>query len=160
MRKHFVLEISDGHFSFRRDQASMTAEANLDGFHVIRTSVAAKELSAEKAVGAYKNLAQVERAFRTMKGVDLQVRPIHHWLGDRVKAHVFVCMLAYHVEFQMRRTLAPMLFSEHAPEARTGHPLSRRPSPRRKRSRNASRAKPLTAKPFWHGPICWRIWAR
>ena len=119
MRKHFILEIKDGHFSFGRDQASITAEANLDGFYVIRTSVDAKDLSAEKAVGAYKSLAQVERAFRTMKGVDLQVRPIHHWLGDRVKAHVFLCMLAYYVEFQMRRSLAPMLFAEHAPEART-----------------------------------------
>ena len=119
MRKHFVLDIRDGHFSFRRDQASIAAEANLDGFYVIRTSVPAKDLTAENAVGAYKSLAQVERAFRTMKGVDLQVRPIHHWLGDRVKAHVFLCMLAYHVEFQMRRALAPMLFAEHAPEART-----------------------------------------
>ena len=119
MRKHFVLEISDGHFSFQRDQASISAEANLDGFYVIRTSVEAKDLSAEKAVGAYKSLAQVERAFRTMKGVDLQIRPIHHWLGDRVKAHVFLCMLAYYVEFQMRRSLAPMLFAEHMAEART-----------------------------------------
>ena len=119
MRKHFVLEIRDGHFSFRRDQASIAAEANLDGFYVIRTSVEAKDLSAEKAVGAYKSLAQVERAFRTMKGVDLQVRPIHHWLGDRVKAHVFLCMLAYYVEFHMRRALAPMLFAEHMSEART-----------------------------------------
>lgn len=119
MRKHFVLDIKDGHFSFRRDQASIAAEANLDGFYVIRTSVPAKDLTAENAVNAYKSLAQVERAFRTMKGVDLQVRPIHHWLGDRVKAHVFLCMLAYYVEFHMRRALAPMLFAEHAPEART-----------------------------------------
>jgi hypothetical protein len=75
-------------------------------------------LSAEDTVSAYKSLAQVERAFRTMKGVDLQIRPIHHWLGERVRAHVFLCMLAYYVEFHMRRALAPMLFTDHVAEAR------------------------------------------
>ena len=118
MAKHFVLDIRDGHFSFRRDEANIVAEVALDGMYVIRTSVPQDKLSAEEAVGAYKSLAQVERAFRTMKGVDLQIRPIHHWLGDRVRAHVFLCMLAYSVEFHMRRALAPMLFTEHAPEAR------------------------------------------
>jgi transposase len=118
MAKHFVLDIRDGHVSFRRDDKKIAAEATLDGIYVIRTSVPKDKLSAEAAVGAYKSLAQVERAFRTMKGVDLQIRPIHHWLGDRVRAHVFLCMLAYYVEFHMRRALAPMLFAEHAPEAR------------------------------------------
>jgi hypothetical protein len=118
MAKHFVLDIRDGHVSFRRDDEKIAAEATLDGIYVIRTSVPKDQLSAEDAVGAYKSLAQVERAFRTMKGVDLQIRPIHHWLGDRVRAHVFLCMLAYYVEFHMRRALAPMLFAEHAPEAR------------------------------------------
>ena len=118
MAKHFVLEIRDGHFAYRRDEAKITAEARLDGIYVIRTSVPKNQLSAEDAVGAYKSLAQVERAFRTMKGVDLQVRPIHHWLAERVKAHVFLCMLGYYVEFHMRRALAPMLFAEHIPEAR------------------------------------------
>lgn len=118
MAKHFALDIRDGHVSFRRDDEKIAAEAMLDGIYVIRTSVPKDRLSAEGAVGAYKSLAQVERAFRTMKGVDLQVRPIHHWLGTRVKAHVFLCMLAYYVEFHMRRALAPMLFAEHAPEAR------------------------------------------
>jgi transposase len=118
MAKHFVLDIRDGHFSFRHDEANIAAEATLDGLYVIRTSVPRTQLSAEDAVGAYKSLAQVERAFRTMKGVDLQIRPIHHWLGNRVQAHVFLCMLAYYVEFHMRRALAPMLFAEHAPEAR------------------------------------------
>ena len=118
MAKHFVLDIRDGHFSFRRDEAKIAAEAALDGIYVIRTSVPEDRLSAEDTVSAYKSLAQVERAFRTMKGVDLQIRPIHHWLGDRVRAHVFLCMLAYYVEFHMRRALAPMLFTEHAPEAR------------------------------------------
>lgn len=119
MAKHFVLDIRDGHFSFRRDEEKIAAETNLDGIYVIRTSVAKDILSAEDAVGAYKSLSQVERAFRTMKGVDLQIRPIHHWLGNRVKAHVFLCMLAYYAEFHMRRALAPMLFAEHVPEART-----------------------------------------
>lgn len=118
MAKHFVLDIRDGYFAFRRDDEKIAAEAMLDGIYVIRTSVPKDRLSAEDAVGAYKSLAQVERAFRTMKGVDLQIRPIHHWLGDRVRAHVFLCMLAYSVEFHMRRALAPMLFAEHAPEAR------------------------------------------
>jgi transposase len=118
MAKHFVLDIGDGHVSFRRDEAKIAAEATLDGIYVIRTSVPQDKLSAEDAVGAYKSLAQVERAFRTMKGVDLQIRPIHHWLGDRVRAHVFLCMLAYYVEFHMRRALASMLFAEHMPEVR------------------------------------------
>jgi transposase len=118
MAKHFVLDIRDGHVAFRRDDEKIAAEATLDGIYVIRTSVPKDQFSAEDAVGAYKSLAQVERAFCTMKGVDLQIRPIHHWLGDRVRAHVFLCMLAYYVEFHMRRALAPMLFAEHAPEAR------------------------------------------
>jgi transposase len=108
MAKHFVLDIRDGHVSFHRDEANIAAEATLDGIYVIRTSVPKDRFSAEAAVGAYKSLAQVERAFR----------PIHHWLADRVRAHVFLCMLAYYVEFHMRRALAPMLFAEHAPEAR------------------------------------------
>jgi transposase len=118
MAKHFVLDIGDGLFSYHRDDEKIAAEAALDGIYVIRTSVPETRLSAEAAVGAYKSLAQVERAFRTMKGVDLQIRPIHHWLGERVRAHVFLCMLAYYVEFHMRRALAPMLFTDHAPEAR------------------------------------------
>jgi transposase len=126
MAKHFVLDMRDGHVSFRRDDEKIAAEATLDGIYVIRTSVPKDKLSAQAAVGAYKSLAQVERAFRTMKGVEpgsmsgpgLQIRPIHHWLEDRVRAHVFLCMLAYYVEFHMRRSLAPMLFAEHAPEAR------------------------------------------
>jgi hypothetical protein len=118
MAKHFVLDIRDGHFSFRRNEAKIAAEAALDGIYVIRTSVPEDRLCAEDTVSAYKSLAQVERAFRTMKGVDLQIRPIHHWLGARVRAHVFLCMLAYYVEFHMRRALAPMLFTDHVPEAR------------------------------------------
>jgi transposase len=118
MAKHFTLDIRDGHFSFARNEAAIAAEAQLDGFYVVRTSVPKREIGAEATVAAYKSLSVVERAFRTMKGVDLQVRPIHHWLAERVKAHVLLCMLAYYVEFHMRRALAPMLFADHEPEGR------------------------------------------
>jgi len=118
MAKHLTLDVRDGHFSFARNEAAIAAEAQLDGFYVVRTSVPNSEIGAEATVAAYKGLSVVERAFRTMKGVDLQVRPIHHWLAERVKAHVLLCMLAYYVEFHMRKALAPMLFADHEPEAR------------------------------------------
>jgi hypothetical protein len=113
MGKHFQLEISDDAFLFRRDENAIALEAALDGFYVIRTSVEAKELSAEEAVQSYKQLASVERAFRSMKTVDLKVRPIHHRKAERVKAHVFLCMLAYYVEWQMRQALKPFLFDDN-----------------------------------------------
>ena len=118
MKKHFVLQIDDGRFAFSRRQDEIAAEARLDGIYVIRTSLPTDKIGAEAAVAAYKSLAQVERAFRTLKGVDMQVRPVHHWLGTRVKAHVFLCMLSYYVEFHMRRALAPVLFTDHEPEHR------------------------------------------
>ena len=114
--KHFILEISEDSFSYSRNEAKIAAEAALDGFYVIRTSVPAEELGPEETVAAYKGLSRVERAFRSMKSVDLKVRPIHHRLADRVRAHVFLCMLAYYVEWHMRRSLAPMLFDDEAPE--------------------------------------------
>jgi len=110
--KHFRLDISDGGFSYERDTESVRQEAALDGFYVIRTSVPAKVLGPEDAVRAYKSLSVVERAFRSLKRVDLHLRPIYHRLADRVKAHVFLCMLAYYVEWHMRRALAPMLFDD------------------------------------------------
>ena len=118
MKKHFALEIADGRFVFNRKQDEIVAEARLDGLYVIRTSLPSDKLGPEAAVAAYKSLAKVERAFRTLKGVDMQVRPVHHWLGTRVKAHVFLCMLSYYVEFHMRRALAPILFTDHEPGAR------------------------------------------
>ena len=118
MKKHFDLKIADGRFTFARKQDEIDAEARLDGIYVIRTSLPKEKIGAEAAVAAYKSLALVERAFRTLKGVDLQVRPVHHWLAARVKAHVFLCMLAYYVEHHMRRALAPILFADHEPEAR------------------------------------------
>src|SRR5262245_34067487 len=108
VRTHFTLEIADCRFAFRRREDEIAAEARLDGIYVVRTSLPADKLASEQAVAAYKSLAVVERAFRTMKGVDMQVRPVHHWLSTRVRAHVFLCMLAYYVEHHMRLALAPL----------------------------------------------------
>jgi transposase len=115
--KHVVVDIADGRFSFRRDTANIAAEARLDGLYVIRTSVPAEQLSAGETVQAYKDLARVERAFRCLKTVDLDIRPIRHWSADRVRAHVFLCMLAYHVEWHLRQALAPLLFHDTDIEA-------------------------------------------
>ena len=114
--KHFVLEITDTTFSYRRDEERIAKEAALDGIYVIRTSVAETALTAHDAVRAYKSLSAVERAFRSYKTVDLHVRPIYHQLPERVRAHVFLCMLAYYVEWHMRRKLAPLLFDDEDPE--------------------------------------------
>ncbi len=111
--KHFALEISDDSFRYARKELSIREEAALDGLYVVRTNVPAQELTAEEAVRAYKSLSRVERAFRTLKTIDLKVRPIHHHLADRVRAHVFLCMLAYYVEWHMREKLAPLLFDDH-----------------------------------------------
>ena len=111
--KHFVLDISDKSFSYQRDEAKISEESSLDGIYVVRTSVQPDVISSEDAVRAYKDLAKVERAFRSMKTVDLKVRPIYHWLDDRIRGHVFLCMLAYYVEWHMRQRLAPILFDDH-----------------------------------------------
>ena len=116
MGKHFLLEITDGGFTYRRDEARIRNEAALDGLYVIRTSVGEGEFTPEGAVRAYKDLALVERAFRCLKGVDLQLRPVGHRRERRVRAHVFLCMLAYYVEWHMRRALAPLLFAEEQKE--------------------------------------------
>ena len=115
--KHFTTTVTEDGFSWERDEARIAEEAALDGIYVIRTNVAAKELGPEDAVRAYKSLSRVERAFRSFKGVDLKVRPVHHRLEGRVRAHVFLCMLAYYVEWHMRRALAPMLFDDDDPAA-------------------------------------------
>src|SRR5512147_1475065 len=111
--KHFTLTISEETLAFARDEAAIAAEAALDGFYVLRTSVPANDLDAGAAVLAYKSLAQVERAFRSLKSIDLDIRPVHHRLAGRVRAHVFLCMLAYYVQWHMRRKLAPLLFEDH-----------------------------------------------
>jgi transposase len=117
MAKHFALDIRDGHLSFVRRTDQIEAEARLDGIYVIRTSMPAEHLDAAEAVQAYKDLSRVERAFRSMKTVDLDIRPIRHWTAERVRAHVFLCMLAYHVEWHLRDALAPLLFHDTELEA-------------------------------------------
>jgi hypothetical protein len=142
MGKHFELDIDDERFAYRRNEAQIAEEAALDGLYVIRTSVAHETLSAQSTVRAYKDLAKVERAFRTMKTVDLHVRPIYHWLDDRIKAHVFLCMLAYYVEWHMRQLLAPILFDDHDKE---GADAARRsvvaPAVRSRAARRKARSK-------------------
>jgi hypothetical protein len=117
--KHFILDISDGHFAWRRDQAAIDAEAALDGIYIIRTPVPATELDAPTAVAAYKNLARVERGFRSLKADDLDLRPIHHWLEDRVRGHVLICMLAAYLTWHLRAALAPLTYTDEQPPART-----------------------------------------
>src|SRR5882757_3090048 len=117
LAKLFDIGIAEDSFTFARNHARIAAEARLDGFYVIRTSVVDKTLAASDVVGAYKGLARVERAFRSLKTVDLHIRPIHHWLAPRVRAHVFLCMLACHVEWHMRERLKPMLFDDDDPTA-------------------------------------------
>jgi hypothetical protein len=117
MGKHFDLTIGAASFSFRRKHDAIAAEAALDGVYVVRANVPAADLDDAATVGAYKSLAQVERAFRCLKTIDLHVRPIHHWNADRVRAHVFLCMLGLYVEHHMREKLAPMLYDETDHEA-------------------------------------------
>jgi hypothetical protein len=112
MAKHFTVEIHDGAFSFARRAESIRREQALDGIYVIRTSEPPQQLTAADAVRSYKNLGRVEQAFRTLKGVDVLVRPIRHRLEDRVRAHIFLCMLAYYVQWHMRTALAPLLFDD------------------------------------------------
>jgi transposase len=112
MKKHFDLTITDDSFSYARKTDEIAAEAATDGLYVVRTSLSEATLSDADTVRSYKSLARVERAFRCIKTVDLHVRPVYHWLADRVRAHVFLCMLAYYLEWHMRQCLAPMLFDD------------------------------------------------
>ena len=115
LAKLFDITVGEDGFTFARNPVRVAEEARLDGFYVIRTNVEDKVLAAESVVGAYKSLARVARAFRTLKTVDLHLRPIHHWLASRVRAHVFLCLLACHVEWHMRECLKPMLFDDDDP---------------------------------------------
>ena len=115
VKKHFALEIADERFDYRRKDAQIAEEAALDGFYVLRTSVPAGELSAPQVVRSYKALAQAERAFRTLKGPELELRPIHHRLEERVRAHAFLCLLAYYLEWHLRKALAEFLFDDERP---------------------------------------------
>ena len=113
MGKHYDLAITDSSFTYQRKEEAIATEARLDGIYVIRTNVPKEAFSTEQVVGTYKSLARVERAFRCMKTTDLEIRPVFHWTAPRVRAHVFLCMLAYYVEFHMRSRLAPILFDDH-----------------------------------------------
>lgn len=117
--KHFELEIGETTFAFRRKTDSIAAEAALDGLYIIRTSVPANEMAAADCVRNYKSLANVERAFRSLKTVDLKVRPIHHRLADRVRSHIFLCMLAYYVEWHMREAWRELMFADPDQAAKT-----------------------------------------
>ena len=147
--KHFALTIADGVFQWARNDDAIRQEAALDGLYVIRTSEPAAQLSAADTVRTYKNLAQVERVFRCLKGVDLRVRPIYHRLPPRVRAHFFLCLLAYYVEWHLRAALRPLLFEdEQLPQARaTRDPVApARPSPaaqRKKAQRTTADGLPL-----------------
>jgi hypothetical protein len=138
MAKHYELAITGTSFTWRRKDAAIAAEARLDGIYVIRTNLPTAALAADQTVGAYKSLARVERAFRCLKTVDLEIRPIYHWTAPRVRAHVLLCMLAYYVEFHMRRALAPILFDDHDRAAAAAErtsivaPAERSPAARRK----------------------------
>jgi transposase len=110
--KHFELSIGEAAFAFQRKPASIDSEAAIDGVYVIRTSVPAADMAAAECVHSYKSLANVERAFRSLKTIDLKVRPIHHRLADRVRAHSFLCMLAYYVEWHLREAWRELLFAD------------------------------------------------
>ncbi len=115
MKKHFELEITETTFSFERKEAKIAAEAALDGIYILRTNLEAETMAAAEVVRSYKGLEQVERAFKTFKGPELEIRPIHHHLEDRVRAHVFVCMLAYYLTWHLREAWAPLLFKDEEP---------------------------------------------
>jgi Transposase DDE domain len=128
MAKHFEQTITDASFDFARKAEAIAEEARFDGFYVLRTSLPAEQIDTAGTVRAYKSLAQVERAFRCMKTVDLDLRPVFHWTAPRVRAHVLLCMLAYYLEWHMRQPLAPMLFDDHdraAAEAARTSPVAK-----------------------------------
>jgi hypothetical protein len=141
MAKHFTRTITDTDFAFARNDATIAAEARLDGVYVLRTSVPQAEFDAAATVRSYEALARVERAFRSCKTVDLEVRPVFHWNDKRVRAHVFLCLLAYHLEWHMRQALTPILFDDHdraTAEKQRRSPVSKAtvsPAARRKAAR-------------------------
>jgi hypothetical protein len=112
MAKHYILTITEDRFAFTRNTQAITAEAALDGIYVIRTTVAADQMDAAKVVATYKSLARVERDFRSLKAIDLDLRPIHHWTETRVRAHVFICMLAAYLAWHLRQAWAPLTFTD------------------------------------------------
>ncbi|MHB1672601.1 MAG: IS1634 family transposase, partial [Acidiferrobacter sp.] len=140
MAKHFERDIQDTTFSFRRKTADIAAEAALDGVYIIRTSVPVVRMEAPECVRRYKSLAQVERAFRSLKTMDLKIRPIHHRLADRVRAHLFLCMLSYYVEWHLREAWRELMFADEDQEAQETRdpvaPAERSLAAKRKASRH------------------------
>ena len=147
MAKHFKTVMTDHSFVFTRKAEAIAEEAKLDGIYVVRTSLAAEQADAATTVRSYKSLARVERAFRCMKTVDLELRPVFHWTAPRVRAHVLLCMLAYYLEWHMRQTLAPLLFDDHdraAAEAQRSSPVAKaKPSPAAKRKAASKQTEPV-----------------
>lgn len=119
MEKHFILTLTDNDFTFRVDPNKVAAEAALDGIYIVRTSISDERLTANDTVRTYKSLSQVERAFRSFKSMGLHIRPIYHRLEDRVRGHIFLCMLAYYVEWHMKEAWRALLFSDEEQEAKT-----------------------------------------
>jgi len=112
MGKHFIFTIQEGRFDWQRNEEAIEREAALDGIYVVRTSEPEERLAAEDVVRKYKSLSQLERLFRTLKGIDIRVRPIRHWAEPHVRAHIFLCTLAFYVEWHMRQALKPLLFED------------------------------------------------
>jgi hypothetical protein len=115
VKKHIDVDINDGHFAFSRKTEKIAKEAELDGIYILRTSLPDTASPSDDVVRSYKQLSRVERAFRTLKGVDLQIRPIFHYVEKRVRAHIFLSMLAYYVEWHLRQAWAPLLFKDEQP---------------------------------------------
>ena len=145
MGKHFDCSITEDDLTFSRKEESIQREADLDGFYIVRTSVSEQALNAVETVAAYKSLAMVERAFRCLKTVDLSIRPIYHRLARRVRAHVFLCMLAYYVEWHMRARLKPLLFDDADRLAAEAERASIVAPARPSRSASAKRGRKQTA---------------
>ena len=142
MKKHFETTIEDDKFTYRLRADEVAEEAALDGIYVIRTNVSAETLSAEQVVAGYKRLSHVEQAFRSLKTTMLQLRPVYHWRDDRIRAHVFLCMLAYYVEWHLRRDLRPLLFhDEEREEAEQQRGSIVRPAPRSEAAVRKERAR-------------------
>lgn len=149
MAKHFVLVIAPGSFGYSRDTAAIAAEAALDGIYVLRTSVPADALDTAEVVRAYKALAQVERGFRSLKTIDLDLRPIRHWTATRVRAHVFLCMLAGYLVWHLRRAWAPLTYTdEHPAPAPNPVALARRSSAAEHKAGTGHTADGLPARSF------------
>src|SRR6201992_786344 len=152
MAKHFQISITDETFSFAQNSASIAAEAALDGIYVVRTNLPATQSDAAATVRAYKSLSGVEHAFRSLKTVDLELRPVFHWTAPRVRAHVLLCMLAYYLQWHMRQSLAPMRFDEPDPTAREAQrtsPVAKaEPSPAAKRKAARKRTEPADREPL------------